>query len=165
MTLWTKFKNWKCRNAAIAFVIVGSICFIYFLILQLPFVCKRLPHQCDILNRRIYDGGATCCSMWPLSHFIMHFFLGFFFPDCWLFIFITGVVWEVIEFLIGYIGVKVFGKAGAVKNDGDLQYTDRYWAANIYDIFFNVTGLAIGYSLSKAFCKECKTCKNEDKTK
>ena len=153
MSLIRKIKNWKCTLPILIMLGVGVLCVMYFVVLRIA--CRKKAFQyCDILNFRIFPWGKECCSAWPLSHFVMFMILGFFFPDCWLTLFIMGLLWEGWEFISG-----TFQKKHYVKNDGKMQYTEKWWQANIYDIFFNGAGILVGYVARKLFWKKkCKPC-------
>ena len=90
-----------------------------------------------------------CCSGWPLSHFILFMVLAFKFPQHAKFLFVTGVMWEVVESLIGYIT-----KDRTVKMDTEMtktMYKSQWWTGNFNDILFNTAGIIAGLCLKKYY--------------
>lgn len=161
MSLIDKAKGYKCTPAILVMLVLGGLMAIYGVVLRI--VCGRKAVQCDLLNVRVFHWGEACCSGWPISHFTLFLVLGVFFPDCWLPILTLGVLWEVLEFLPGFIGGA---KHAPVRNDGKYQYTDDWWQANIYDIFFNAVGFFVGYAINRAWRKiQEKRKKDKDKEK
>jgi len=107
--------------------------------------------KCDPFNKILFKVGQTkCCSYWPLSHFILYVIWGFLAPECWLFFSIVGVIWEMVESIIG-TNSKKNDDIGVNKN---VQYTN-WWSGSITDLIFNSLGLLVGIALNK-LCKKTK---------
>ncbi len=114
----------------------------------------------DIMNRVIVSVGEQRYSWWPISHFILYALLAFLFPDCWLFLFAMGILWELIEYavsLFAYRKLRDSETYDASKSRGEnkqfdkssVQYAKEWWAGNITDIYFNVAGIIVGLLLAK----------------
>ena len=70
----------------------------------------------------------------------------FIYPNQWHFIFLIGVVWEIIEIILSYIPIfKCY-----LLNYGRGQVTE-WWYARFEDIIMNWLGIIIGYYLKTIF--------------
>ena len=109
-----------------AIIVFGTYNWIFLLVIILIFIhwfflSKTFgkEYKCkDLLNHKLIDRqtlGKDCCSGWVLSHFVLFFILGFFFPDCIALLIIAGVLWEIIEFIIGII-LKKRSKCSTIYN-------------------------------------------------
>ena len=67
---------------------------------------------------------------WRLSHFFLHLLLGFLFPSKFLLFFTLGVIWEIIEYIIGIV----------TENN---WWGETLWA-HCQDIIANTLGFMIG---------------------
>ena len=100
-----------------------------------------IPFLSNLTNEKGY-------SCWPIFHFIMYVFLGFFAPKYWYIWLILGILWEVIEYYLGII----FGKDKEREENKSVQYT--LWITGTYsDIIFNIIGLLFGVLLTKSLNK------------
>jgi len=113
----------------------------------------------DIMNKTLFESkwlGKLCgengmyCS-WPISHFILYLFLGIACPRIWPFLFVLGIVWEIIEWIIGRFLRKneAEGKVSkiAVKNQYNQEWVTGKWS----DLIFNGAGLALGLGIRKVY--------------
>lgn len=143
---------WKtpCIKPILILIAIGLVNTVYF-IFYLKMLCGSNPASCDFMNYKIFEAGP-CCSMWPLSHFIAYMILGYFFPNCWLVMFIFGLLWEMFEFGMGLMSVKH-------KKQKGIEYSEKWWAPNLYDIVFNGTGMMIGIGIRKLTQKNSNTIK------
>jgi len=75
---------------------------------------------------------------WRISHLLLHMILGIIYPDKLLLFFTLGVIWEVIEYLIG------------------AYSSDKWWGGSVWahaqDIIANTLGFLLGILISKMLC-------------
>ena len=113
----------------------------------------------DIMNKTLFESkwlGKLCgengqyCS-WPISHFLLYLFLGIACPRIWPFLFVLGIVWEIIEWIIGSFLRKneAEGKVSkiVVKNQYNQEWVTGKWS----DLIFNGAGLALGLGIRKVY--------------
>jgi glycopeptide antibiotics resistance protein len=131
-----------CCAPLVIILTIGIINILYYN-LFLKRVCSDNPTKCDFMNKTAFRINESCCSYWPISHFIMYFILGFLFPNCWPILILVGIGWEGLEFLFG-----LFEKSKA--KDTSLGYSRKWWAPNVADLILNVLGLSLGVALAKA---------------
>jgi len=109
----------ECKGVYIILVTIGTLITLYFFILWMTVGAKRIV-QHDVLDSRILNIPELhkCCSWWPVTHLVLFFVIGLFFPHCDLVAIGMGVLWELIESLAS--------------------------AGSIQDIFVNVIGFYAG---------------------
>lgn len=119
----------------------------------------------DFMNKKIIKCdmfGKGCCSSWPISHFILYMILGMLFPDCVLLVIVIGIIWEVIEEMIGYIERKTGYKIENTLSSDKTQYSGTWCRGNPYDILFNIAGFYFGKFIvtmkGKPFCINGLNC-------
>lgn len=101
----------------------------------------------DVLNKMIVDFelfGRRCCSLWPISHFVLYGIVTYMYPKEWKFIFLIGLVWEIYEWMLSRFFIK---NTNVIKSDSNLQYNETWWAAEPLDIFMNTMGIALALLL------------------
>ena len=131
------------------FLLVIILIFVHWFFLSKTF---GKEYKCkDLLNHKIVDRqtlGKDCCSGWLLSHFVLFFILGFFFPDCIALLIIAGVLWEIVEYVIGIILKKRSnGEPSYTITGCNVQYKDVYITGSLLDIIADVSGIFIGVGL------------------
>lgn len=149
----------SCKKAYYTLGFVVLIIVVYFISLRLISISN--PElggvtQIDIMNRKVFnfDILENCCSWWPISHFILFFILGVFFPQCWLQILSLGVLWELIE--VGLSKVAKTERQQVTTKTGDVEYSTNWWAGSTKDIVMNFAGFGCGWLVSKLRTKKCK---------
>ena len=90
-----------------------------------------------------------CCSGWPVTHFILFMVLAYKFPQHAKFLFIAGIVWEVMESLIGYLFTKDIAEKNNIQPKS--MYKTQWWTGNFNDILFNTAGIIAGLCLKKYY--------------
>tara|TARA_B110000285_G_scaffold156849_1_gene174994 strand:+ start:9043 stop:9576 length:534 start_codon:yes stop_codon:yes gene_type:complete len=102
-------------------------------------------------------GESGVYSGWPISHLLLHLYLGFYCPDLWMLWIALGVLWEIVEWAVGEqlknpekasdaatrVG-KIFFPQFGEKDDEITQYDNQWVRGNMSDILFNCIGLFIG---------------------
>jgi hypothetical protein len=136
----------------IIFVVVLIIAMHYIAMLALPDSYGKT----DIVDTRLVQIDPSehfpswinpnlvqCCSIWPISHFLLYTILGFVAPDCTGLLFTGGILWEIVEHWVSgfFPGLKNLNLKG--------QYSTRWWGANLWDIPANGLGLLAGVGLKK----------------
>ena len=137
------------------YVLLFSIAFsiiAYFIVLDLLYGKEHSQH--DRLNKKVIKApmlGKNCCSMWPISHFVLFAICAYVWPGKWKEMFGLGVVWELVEWLLGYIQTPS-NETRRFKNtrtsDGSLEY-EQWWSSSYKDVFFNSAGIALGLCVSR----------------
>tara|TARA_Y100000389_G_scaffold157097_1_gene158169 strand:- start:19988 stop:20452 length:465 start_codon:yes stop_codon:yes gene_type:complete len=111
----------------------------------------------DIMHKTVFESkwlGKLCgengmyCS-WPISHFILYLFLGIACPRIWPFLFALGIVWEIIEWIIGSFELESKGKVSKIA--GEEQYSNGWMTGKWSDLIFNGAGLALGLGIRKVY--------------
>jgi hypothetical protein len=126
-------------------IIIYTICFIGTIILSIP--------QYDILNTIIFDipwlskiTNENGFCFWPITHFIMYIFLGLFAPKYWYIWIFIGILWEILENIIGNI---FNNNPNEINKNKNIQYSGKWMDGTVSDIFFNISGLIIGIIFQK----------------
>lgn len=144
----------RCLGVWKVFGFVVAVIMFYFcyLITRASFDGNKDPlsniHKYDFMNIKLFNMSLleNCCSMWPLSHFILFFFLGVLFPDCPVPIIAGGVLWEVLEMIMSYV-FKRNRQAVRSMTGGSLEYSKNWMQGSMKDIVFDILGYVIGRQL------------------
>lgn len=146
--IWKYFTCPECHQVYIVFIIVGVLLFLYYLYMRSRYGNDIVEN--DILNRKVFtiEVLENCCSWWPITHFILFFILGFFFPYCGVLIITMGILWELLEMLMA----KVTGKSviQPMKDGNRYEYSENWWAGSMKDIIMNVLGFLVGKVLRQS---------------
>lgn len=150
--LCPKEKPWyvRCKGPLIIFAIVIAAIVIWWLYLRQTWGDDGVADH-DAMNVKVIDVPylENCCSWWPISHFILFFILGYFFPECWWELIIFGVLWELFE-----VVMWLFMKRGrqSVRNtqSGTIEYSADWWAGSFKDVLMNSIGVLTGVLLRRA---------------
>lgn len=95
---------------------------------------------------------------WGMSHFFYFMLLGFLFPkkNTLIFIFVMGVLWELVEVAFSerpfYVSKCDYGRA--INTDGgnivaQEEGRDKWWYGRWQDIIMNTSGMLLGAWLAK----------------
>ena len=101
-------------------------------------------------------------NLWQLSHFILYAILASIYPNHVYLIFGLGIVWELIEILLGYFTgtAKLYNILNNIlfKNENNkLTYDlsdNHFWYASHYDIIANGAGILFGLYLIRPIYKK-----------
>jgi len=82
---------------------------------------------------------------WTLTHFIFFYYLGYYYPDCTVEASVLGLLWEIIEHVVGeYLPIINPKLAFSI---------DPFWTSWYYgcweDLVMNTLGFYIGRHMSK----------------
>jgi hypothetical protein len=102
----------------------------------------------DKLNYIIFETGFdNCCSTWPILHLLLYLILGFVWPDCWVQLWLMGVIWEIFEEISGRLMINKLIPNDTNTSAVKMQYTklDGRWS----DIVMNSIGLLMGVIIKK----------------
>jgi hypothetical protein len=140
--------DYDCLPALKVYLAVFLIIFTYYVLSKIFLMDLN---DCDILSgseyRCIFFGDK--CGLWPVTHFIFYAILGFFFPQCFIFLMLVGLFWEGIETILNTITNIYNGKS--------INCYD--WIhGNIRDIGYNVLGYLVGASLAVMFRENINKC-------
>ena len=116
--------------------ICSIIAIIIHVFVLIRFFFDKLSINLDILafnkqNSLIFNG-------WALSHLILYIFIGYYYPDEYLFVFIVSILWEFYEYSYMYINFfkNIYYKI--------LKTEKMYILGNPYDPLINIIGYYIG---------------------
>lgn len=128
--------NKNCIKPIIILIFIGVIILSFYVI---AYVNQNVKKINDPLNKILYELPGSQATIWQLSHFIVYFILGFFFPFCDLPVILIGIIWELIEHIFGFLlpPIKVISKNGNISNV-------QWWHGSVYDIFVNILGFYLG---------------------
>lgn len=115
---------------------------------------SKNPENDDVLNREIFQLNGKSYSLWPITHFVLYFVLGYYCPCYWKEFTLIGVGWEAFESING----KDKSKHHVVSTNSGKQYTE-WWSGSISDIIANSLGLASGILTGNYFRQEQETNK------
>ena len=124
--------------------------YIYFKYLERTYKNDYVNH--DPLNKQIIHMpliSKNCCSLWPISHFVLFAVYSYIWPHYSWVLFLYGVLWEVLE---GIMNTLETGQGQEVKHqrtrmkDTKLEYV-TWWEASYKDILFNSVGIVVGRTL------------------
>jgi hypothetical protein len=132
----------KCKNVYIALVLLAFSVIVWNGFIYLYKGTDFASH--DPLNQTVFEWNTfeKCCSWWPLLHLFWFTVFSFIFPNCSALLFTGGVVWELIEVLLGilYVNNK---KENLDTKKSKLQY-NIWWSGSVKDILFNTIGIILG---------------------
>ena len=127
----------------------GVAVYVYFKYLEKSYG-KDYIHY-DPLNKQIIDIpliGKNCCSLWPISHFILFAVYSYIWPHYSWVLFLYGVLWEVLEGIMNTLetekGQEV--KHQQTRKKDKVEYV-TWWEASYKDILFNSVGIIVGRTL------------------
>lgn len=130
----------NCRLVYVYFAVIICLIFAYGLIMIKCFGEDRFIYV-DFMNKVIVElpilGGI---AGWPISHFICFFIAGLLFPNCFVLIFFLGVLWEIVETVLGTLNTLYEPQS---KADGVL-YHERWMSGRVEDIIFDMIGFWMG---------------------
>lgn len=129
----------NCNFLYTFFVVTGIVIIGYYVSMLLFYGEQKVLVSKDFLNTKYFD--SKCfgpIGPWPISHFILYFVIGLFFPNCDFVVILVSVLWELYEQIMkNYNANKDVGDKGTV-------YTGSWWQGNLYDIFINLLGFYFG---------------------
>ena len=140
-----EFLGADCRKIFTVYLIVIGLIFSYQAYLHMLKGKGRLTRK-DWMNRTIFTNpGGGAISWWPISHAVLNFALGFIFPHEWRFILISGILWELIEVVFGYVTRNhPIRKRSPNNSKPRVQYEEQWWQGSFQDVVFNALGLTAG---------------------
>jgi hypothetical protein len=83
---------------------------------------------------------------WAISHVLFYALLGYLYPDRWMYLFVTGVLWEIIESRFEDKPFYLSSCKGREK--------EKWWYGRYEDIISNTIGMMIGICLRKYKIKD-----------
>jgi hypothetical protein len=138
----------RCKGPIVVFALVIALIFLQWFYLKSTVPPEQIVYA-DPMNEKVIDVPflENCCSWWPISHFILFLVLGYFFPDCWVYLVIAGITWELLEMVMSHLTGH---QRQAVKvSDARVEYSGNWWAGSFKDVFMDVAGLIVGILLRK----------------
>jgi len=128
----------SCKWAFAILLLAALLIVIHFVHMKLT---KKDVIKDDFMNQGVFTVNGNTWSWWPISHFILYFILGFFFPQCFLLLMVIGVAFEMLETFVGYLTRK---KNDSGAKAAGVEYSENWWAGSVRDIFVNALGFIAG---------------------
>ncbi len=142
-----KLRSKQCNGAMSVLLTVAGLIGLYWIWRKVESKRNgRSVIETDILNKKIVDIDwlDNCCSWWPISHFVLFFFLGVFFPDCDVPVLLAGILWEGVETVLSWTTDNKNYQAMRTSSKIEVQYSKTWWAGSFKDIIFNFAGFYTG---------------------
>jgi hypothetical protein len=143
----------------VIYIVVIIIIIIYGIILRK----RKTP---DLLATPIYNH-PICQEIdgWSISHLFLFMILGLLFPGCYFQFFTAGILWEIIETVLGQNETKISGKRIQLIGDQDENgvSTDKknaYWYGKESDILMDMIGYTIGSCVAEKYWPNNKNKEN-----
>lgn len=132
----------ECNKPFVILYITAIAILIYYVLMGL----YHSPPDKDPLNYKALELKwlENCCSWWPITHFIVFFILGYYYPKCESMLFILGLGWEIFEMTTRYL---LNLKSTPVVSEGNIEYSGHWFAGSCKDILFNTVGIVLGKKL------------------
>ncbi len=133
----------------ILIIIAVLIVFIYSLLLK--YSKYNTSKTEGIVAKILYFNSKWEDVFWQMTHFVLFFILGFFFPSCDIVIIALGVIWELLESALGQFMPRIF-RSTQFKScrSGDLEKY-QWWHGSAIDIMIDIIGFYIGKSFRLLF--------------
>lgn len=146
----------KCLGVYKVFFVTTIFIIVYFLLIFFNYGDKLV--QNDFMNKVVFNvpGSTTCCSWWPVSHFVLFFILGLLFPECDVPVLVGGVLWELFETFLSFSKNQP-DKHQSISRGNKVEYIN-WWSGSIKDIIFNTMGFYFGKSILKVMNKKVAMC-------
>tara|TARA_B100000579_G_scaffold429169_1_gene440492 strand:+ start:330 stop:758 length:429 start_codon:yes stop_codon:yes gene_type:complete len=132
-------------NVDSTYFLLFFIC-VFFIILygRFRFIFKDENNKKDYLfldGEPLFTYGSFEFDKWHITHIVFYALLGFLYPKTFYFTMFLGIIWEIIEFYIGYSKPKwVFDY---------WKNSTEWWFGRNSDIVVNLIGFIIGMKLRK----------------
>ncbi len=141
-----------CKRSVNWMIGLAVVIVLYFIILT---TFTKNVISSDMLNTKVFSIPwlENCCSWWPISHVVLYAVLGFFFPDCFVFLMTVGIAWEGMESMAAYFTGRERQKLVTPQSEGStplVEYSTNWWAGSTKDVLMNLVGFIIGWVLRKA---------------
>tara|TARA_E500000331_G_scaffold125059_1_gene122736 strand:- start:4678 stop:5091 length:414 start_codon:yes stop_codon:yes gene_type:complete len=78
---------------------------------------------------------------WQLSHFVAYMIAASFYPHYKYFLFFVGIIWEIIEIILGKIFIT------DIDTINKIDKINQWWYGSPYDIIANGLGILVGVYL------------------
>ena len=119
-------------NISLIFAFTVFLIVMYFIGYLIKF---NNPSDKDLLSRKCF---IFIEDYWALTHIMLFFIVTYIYPNRYIFIMLCGLLWEIIEYISGYIIKK-------------LNY-DKWWYGRAEDILYNAIGVILAL-LTKSILK------------
>ena len=90
---------------------------------------------------------------WSISHFVLFFLFGLYYPTKINFIIGMGILWELFEYLTSRSNIKILQSIRGISRcniTSDENVNGDWFYAKLSDIFINAFGALLGYYLSRS---------------
>ena len=136
----------NCLNE-IKYIVIWQVICAFSIILYGTFRCKNRWFK-DPLMARVSDNKSIegYTDGWAISHVVFYMILGYLYPDRWMYMFVSGIGWEIIE--------SRFENKPFYLSSCKGREHEKWWYGRYEDIISNTVGMMIGISLRKYKIKE-----------
>ena len=80
----------------------------------------------------LHDINGTFVNGWLISHYVVFFLAGYFYPTTFKLAMIIGIIWEICEYIIGYCSKNMNDSLGS------------WWYGQYQDVIVNLLGFISG---------------------
>jgi hypothetical protein len=80
----------------------------------------------------LHDINGTFVNGWLISHYVVFFLAGYFYPTTFKLAMIIGIIWEICEYIIGYCSKIMSDSLGS------------WWYGQYQDVIVNLLGFISG---------------------
>ena len=106
------------------------------LIIGYQLLIQSINHEA-LVDPLLYDINGTFINGWLISHYVVFFLAGYFYPTTFKLAMIIGIIWEISEYTISY-----FSK---IMNDS----LGIWWYGQYKDVIVNLLGFISGRYLNR----------------
>jgi hypothetical protein len=106
------------------------------LIIGYQLLIQSINHE-TLVDPLLYDINGTFINGWLISHYVVFFLAGYFYPTTFKLAMIIGIIWEISEYTISY-----FSK---IMNDS----LGIWWYGQYKDVIVNLLGFISGRYLNR----------------
>jgi len=98
----------------------------------------------DVMNVTVFTVFKEAINGWSISHIMFYIGAGFLFPNCWKMFIILGILWELLECIVGTMYKSGLTESSEINNDKAYQV---FWEGRWSDLVMNTIGFIIGFIL------------------
>jgi hypothetical protein len=126
----------------IKIIIIYQIVCVFLIVAYGTFRCRNRYFKDPLMgNISNIKEISSYTDGWALSHVFFYMLLGYKYPNRWMYLFITGVIWGIIE---ARFEDKPFYLSSCKGRENE-----KWWYGRYEDVISNTIGMMIGISLNK----------------
>lgn len=113
------------------------------LIIGYQLLIQSINHE-TLVDPLLYDINGTFINGWLISHYVVFFLAGYFYPTTFKLAMIIGIIWEICEYIIGYFSKNMSDSLGI-----RIKKTKNWWYGQYKDVIVNLLGFISGRYLHR----------------